>query len=135
MLPMVAAVASGEQVNLAGVGFPRCQETKQILDRPNRAGLEFALGVVFASVNCRWDFPLGSVYIDYFQRTTFCHAASGVETHSSSRAIAMSLQPLVKKYPSSVTKRQKKIKIHSHTSSQRRDLGKSSLTPLIELSL
>jgi hypothetical protein len=93
VLPMVAAVASGEQVNLAGVGFPRCQETKQILIRANRAGLEFALGVVFASVNCRWDFPLGSVYIDYFQRTTFCHAASGVETHSSKRAIVMSLQP------------------------------------------
>ena len=38
-------------------------------------------------------------------------------------------------YLSSVTKRQKKIRIHSHLLSKRRDLGKNSLTLLIEPSL
>ena len=46
-----------------------------------------------------------------------------------------SLFPDAPTYPSSVTKRQKKIRIHSHLLSKRRDLGKNSLTLLIEPSL
>lgn len=93
---MMAAMAARKQVSFAGVGFPSCQERSQVLNYGNRAGLEFALGVVFAEVDCRSNIALRGVDIDDFQGTSFRHAASGVETNPEERAVAMSLQTLVK---------------------------------------